>query len=136
MKKPKIALAVGAGKESIFAIKEARKQGFFVIAFDANSQALGLKYANEAHILDIKKPEFIIKALKGRIPKIILPTPIGSCLTSIGALNDHFKLKGCSYEAALYCVDKFLFHQKLNAHKLRNISSLLISSDGGGAFKF
>ena len=41
----KVALVIGASKESVFAINEAKKAGLKVVAFDGNKDAIGLKLA-------------------------------------------------------------------------------------------
>lgn len=124
--KSNIALIIGAGSESIFAIETAKKLGLYTIAFDGNPDAKGLKLADESHVVDIRTPEPIIKKLGNRIPKLVVPIPIGRYLITTGAINDYYGLIGCNKEATNSCTDKYLFHNILCQQKLRNISCKLL----------
>ncbi|MEE3704369.1 hypothetical protein V2I29_02055 [Campylobacter sp. CX2-8023-23] len=119
MDKSKIALAIGAGSESLIAIRYAKKLGLKVIAFDGDASALGLREADISYIVDISQPKLIISKLNsdGFIPNLILPTLIGRCLISIGALNDYYNLSGFSYDIADICTDKLKFAHALNSPK-------------------
>ena len=119
MDKSKIALAIGAGSESLIAIRYAKKLGLKVIAFDGDASALGLREADISYIVDISQPKLIISKLNsdGFIPNLILPTLIGRCLISIGALNDYYNLSGFSYDIADICTDKLKFANALNSPK-------------------
>jgi biotin carboxylase len=122
------ALVIGAGSDSVHAIKVAKEKGLKVIAFDGNKEAEGLKYADEAYVVDIRKPELIIELLKGRIPELVIPVPIGRLLTTAGAINDHFKLKGFTKTAADICTDKYKFHNLLNQDFQRNAECILVKA--------
>lgn len=121
--KKNIALVIGASKESIFAIKTAQELGLYVIAFDGNPKAEGLKYANESFVMDINNSNNIIKILRDKniVPQIILPVPIGRCLTSIGKINSYYDLIGPREKETDICTDKYLFHIILQKANLRNI---------------
>lgn len=125
-------IVIGASSESIFAIGEAKKMGLTVLAFDGNKEAPGLAVADEAYVVDIRKPERIYEILdKKGITKengMILPVPIGRYLISAGAVNDHYGLVGLSQKSANFCTDKYLFHQLLSKEGLRNIDCQLIKS--------
>lgn len=121
----KTAIVIGASSESAYAIGIARKRGYHVIAFDGNPQAEGLSYADQAVVADIRDASQIWDRLDHK-PSLVLPVPIGRYLTSAGAVNDYYGLRGLSAKAAEYCTDKYLFHQKLSAHGLRDGHCLLL----------
>ena len=117
------ALVIGASSEAVFAIERAKKMGFEVVAFDGDSNALGLRYADRYYVTDIRQPQNIIKILTDEniVPDVILPVPIGRYLITSGAINDYYNLKGISYKAADACTDKYKFHRLLDKNGLRNI---------------
>lgn len=125
-------IVIGASSESIFAIQEARKMGLTVLAFDGDKEAPGLVAADEAYVVDIRKPEKIYEILdkKGitRENGMILPVPIGRYLISAGAVNDHYGFIGLSEESANLCTDKYLFHKTLAASGLRDAWCQLLKS--------
>ena len=126
-----IGLIVGAGKESIFAIKQAQKQGLYVVGFDGDSKAEGLKWVDEPYVVDIREPERIYRILdeKGlsKEEMVIVPSPIGRCLTTIGAINSHYNILGVRYKTSNILTDKFLFHETMKKHGLRNTECKLFS---------
>ncbi len=124
-----IVLVIGASGESVYAINLARKKGHYVIAFDGDEMAEGLKYANESHVTDIRKPENIYRLLGERKPDIVLPTPIGRILTITGKVNDYYKLMGVTARSADICTDKYLFHQELAKGGLRSGKCVLIETE-------
>lgn len=125
-------IVIGASSESIFAIGEAKKLGLTVLAFDGDKKAPGLAAADEAYVVDIRKPEKIYEILdkKGvtRENGMILPVPIGRYLISAGAVNDHYGLVGLSEKSANICTDKYLFHKLLSQSGFRNAKCQLIKS--------
>lgn len=124
----KTAIVIGASSESLYAIHIAQKRGYHVTAFDGNPQAEGLSHADEAVVADIRDASQIWNRLRAE-PDLILPVPIGRYLTTTGEVNDHYHLKGLTGEAAGYCTDKYLFHQKLSEQGLRDGNCLLIGQD-------
>lgn len=123
-------IVIGASSESIFAIGEAKKMGLTVLAFDGDKEAPGLAAADEAYVVDIRKPEKIYEILdQKKITRengMILPVPIGRYLISAGAVNDHYGLVGLSEKSANFCTDKYLFHQLLSKSGLRNADCQLL----------
>ena len=124
----KLALVIGASRESIYAIDIAKKNGYTVWAFDENPHACGFSHADESYTLDINNIEVIIERLHGCIPNIVLPVPIGRSLISTGKLNDIYNLIGITQRNADLCTDKYFFHQVLTQKKLRTISCMLIQN--------
>lgn len=125
------ALVIGADSETVHAIKTARRQGMKVLAFDGNKDAVGLRYADESFIVDIRNPKNIYTVIdaKGIYPKemVVVPVPIGRYLISTGSVNDKYRLVGTGRETADICTDKWLFHQTLQNAGLRNISCRMLA---------
>ncbi|HJC22076.1 MAG TPA: ATP-grasp domain-containing protein [Candidatus Eisenbergiella merdavium] len=138
------AALIGAGEESLHTIKEARRLGVFVTALDGNPAAPGLAAADQGLAVDISKEGEVLEALRyvgGRLPEadregvesrdevegrdgagpdFVITGPIGRYLTTAGAVNDAFHLRGISRKSAVWCTDKYLFHQKLHDADLRD----------------
>ncbi len=134
--KRKIALVIGASTESIYAIKTAQKNNFFVIAFDENPKAAGFSYANKSYNIDIKDSTKIIECLGDIVPDVILPIPIGRYLITSGFLNEYFNLKGPSNFATNVCTDKYLFNKKLSAAGLKDVPFILIPAGKSNNINF
>lgn len=120
------AALIGAGEESLHTIQKAQELGVYVTALDGNPDAEGLKAADEGLTIDISDEQAVLDALKDRKPDFLITGPIGRYLTTAGAVNDALGLAGISRQAAEYCTDKYLFHQKLQEKNLRNCRCLLI----------
>lgn len=133
------AALIGAGEESLHTIKMAQKLGVFVTALDGNPAAEGLKAADEGLAVDISREDEVQRTLRERIrnraggsgPDFVVTGPIGRYLTTAGAVNDTFHLRGISRQSAVWCTDKYLFHEKLTAAGLRDCRCYLVSGFGG-----
>ena len=124
MTQHKKAVLIGAGEESLHTIEKARELGVFVTALDGNPKAAGLKAADEGLAVDISREDEVLKALEESGgehagPDFVITGPIGRYLTTAGAVNDAFQLRGISRQSAVWCTDKYLFHEKLHAAGLR-----------------
>ena len=135
------AALIGAGEESLHTIEAARRLGVFVTALDGNPAAAGLKAADEGLAVDISREDKVLEALgkESRIkkrdernserkhgPDFVITGPIGRYLTTAGAVNDAFRLRGISRQSAVWCTDKYLFHEKLKGAGLRDCQCELV----------
>lgn len=125
-----ICCVIGASEEAIYAIKLAKSRGHYVIAFDGDEKAAGLRYADESHVVDISNPDNIYKILdeENRKIEMLLPTPIGRILAVNGQVNSHYALNGISAESADLCTDKLEFHNALAVHGYRNVKCFLLKN--------
>ena len=132
MKSIRNAIVIGASKESIHAIKVAKRKGMYVSAFDGSENAEGLKYSDESFVLDIRDYRKIINVLDKKqfdpVDMVILPVPIGRYLISVGEINDHYGLFGPSKRTAEICTDKWIFHKTLTEKGLRDVECHLVST--------
>lgn len=113
------AAIIGASREALHTIEKAHGQGLAVTALDGNPEAAGLAVADKAVVVDISDEKAVLKVLQKECPDFLLTVPIGRYLTTIGAVNDTFKLPGIGREAAVLCTDKLQFHQRLQTENLR-----------------
>lgn len=125
---PAYAVVIGAGKESIHAIKKAKELGLRVLALDGDKEAGGLGYADEAFAVDIRDEALVRSILDPYRPqlRLLLPVPIGRYLTITGLMNDHYELPGVTGRAADACTDKWKFHRILNDRGLRDGKACLL----------
>lgn len=122
------AVVIGAGREAIHSIRKAREMGLEILAFDGDSHAEGLKYADHPFVVDIRDRERISAILDQWNPGIVLPVPVGRYLTTAGFVNDRYGLPGVTEKAASVCTDKWKFHQLLAGKFLRNASVFLLEA--------
>ena len=120
------ALVIGANEEAVFSIETARKYGLRVAAMDGNPKAAGLTAADEAYHLDINDLTAVFAVCDRLEPLVVMPAPIGHCLTTVGAVNDRYHLAGVSESAAEICTDKYLFHRKMEEQGLRDAQLVLL----------
>lgn len=125
-----ICLVIGAGEESVYAINTAKQMGHYVIAFDGDDKATGLKYADESYVTDIRNENNIYEKLGSRIPDMVLPTPIGRILVTSGKVNDYYGLRGIGKSAADLCTDKYEFHRRMADIGMRNVQCIIFKNIG------
>lgn len=128
-KQKKVGAIIGVGSEAVPIIKKARERGVYTIGLDGNKDAEGLKYVDKAIWVDILDKDAVCKILKDNKVDFVIPVPVGSCLSTMGWVNEHFNFKGINYEPVKYSVDKYLFHNKLHENGLRNIDLHLVNKD-------
>lgn len=116
MKKSINSLIIGAGKEQIYFIKEAKKLGINIIGLDEEPSAEGLKLVNTPIVIDIKNEKKVIEISKKYNIDFVLPAPIGNLITVTGAVNNALNLKGASKSQA----DIFANKDKFTEFKIKN----------------
>ncbi len=120
------ALVIGANEDSIESMQIARKYGYTIYAIDGSRNAKGLEAADYSYVVDINDLSAVFEITDRIQPNIVLPAPIGHCLTTVGAVNDRYGLLGVSEKSAKACTDKYLFNDLLEKKHLRNAKTLLI----------
>lgn len=124
----KTGIILGAGSDAIHTINMAREQGVYVVAFDGNPDAEGLKYANESRVIDISDMEAVCDEVGKICPDFTIPVPIGRYLITTAYVNEKFGFKGIRYDETNASTDKYLFHQKMAQAGLRNIPVCLVNN--------
>lgn len=122
------AVVIGANEEAIFSINLAHRYGLHVDALDGNAAAAGMAAADAAHHVDINDLKAVYEITDRLRPAVVLPAPIGHCLTTVGAVNDRYGLVGVSGKAAESCTDKRLFHVQLAEAGLRDAQQVLLTA--------
>lgn len=117
------AVAIGTGSEQCYFIQLAKELGFKVIGFDKNPKALGVYLCDDFYCISTSNASEIISVLKDYKISLVIPSPIGKNLTTIGAINDYFSIMSFSSEAASNLVDKFKFYKLLDNLGLNSIES-------------
>ena len=101
-------LVLAAGKLQVPIIKKAREMGYYVIAADGDSNAIGLQYADKPVVVNITSEDDMLRvAREERIDGVIHPCSEVS-MNVMGRLNDELGLSGISRKAACRATNKHL----------------------------
>lgn len=117
-------LVLAAGILQVPVIKKAKEMGIYVIAADGDSNAVGLKYADKAIVVNITSEDEVLKvAREEKIDGVIHPCSEVS-MSVMGRLNDELGLSGISREQAIRATNKHLMREafeKANAPSPKSI---------------
>lgn len=125
--KKKVGVVIGASRDAIHTIRKAQEHNIYVVALDGNSQAEGLKIADQAIQVDISDQEKTLEVVYQINPDFILPIPIGRYLTTTGYVNEKLNLPGIGTKQTESSTDKYLFHKILHEKGLRPVDACLIN---------
>lgn len=104
-------LVLAAGILQVPVIKKAKEMGIYVIAADGDPNAVGLKYADKAIVVNITSEEDVLKvARKEKIDGVIHPCSEVS-MNVMGRLNDELGLSGITKEQAIRATNKHLMRE-------------------------
>lgn len=104
-------LVLAAGILQTPVIKKAREMGYYVIAVDGNSEAVGLQFADKAVVANItSEEEMLALARAEKIDGVIHPCS-EVAMHVMGRINDEMQLHGISRQIA---------YQATNKHLMRN----------------
>ena len=106
---------IGAGLEQAAFIELAKSLGLRVVAVDGDQHAPGSAVADSFEVIDLNDVAGVLEWAQCQAPKAVLPNPLGSALSTVGAVNDALNLTGITKEAAIRCVDKQLFHSVMRS---------------------
>lgn len=106
---------IGAGREQAPIIELAKSLGLRVVAVDGDKHALGSAVADSFEVIDLNDVAGVLDWAQSQAPRAVLPTPLGSALTTVGAVNDALKLTGITKVAAVRCVNKQQFHSVMRS---------------------
>lgn len=102
---------LAAGILQVPVIKKAKEMGIYVIAADGDSNAVGLKYADKAIVVNITSEEEVLKvAREEHIDGVIHPCSEVS-MNVMGRLNDELGLSGITREQAIRATNKHLMRE-------------------------
>ena len=118
-------LVLAAGILQVPVIKKAKEMGIYVIAADGNPNAVGLKYADKAIVVNITSEEDMLKvARKEHIDGVIHPCSEVS-MNVMGRLNDELGLSGISREQAIRATNKHLMREAFEKGNAPSPKSIL-----------
>lgn len=118
-------LVLAAGILQVPVIKKAKEMGIYVIAADGDSNAVGLKYADKAIVVNITSEEDVLKvARKEHIDGVIHPCSEVS-MNVMGRLNDELGLSGISREQAIRATNKHLMREAFEKGNAPSPKSML-----------
>lgn len=104
-------LVLAAGLLQVPVIKKAKDMGIYVIAADGDPDAVGLKYADKAIVVNITSEEDVLRvAREERIDGVIHPCSEVS-MNVMGRLNDELGLSGITREQAIRATNKHLMRE-------------------------
>lgn len=118
-------LVLAAGLLQLPVIRRAREMGYYVIAADADSRAVGLREADKAFVADICSEEVMLRiAREEKIDGIIHPcTEVA--MNVMGRINEELHLSGISRATALQASNKHLMREAFRIGHAPSPKSLL-----------
>ena len=128
MRKSINSLIIGAGKEQIYFIKEAKKLGINIIALDESPIAEGLNFVDIPIVIDIKDENKVIEIAKKYNINFVLPAPIGNLITFT-----EFKLKNGFYKPKEFLLNSPNNDEIKNIIEKNNSDFILRPSKGSGS---
>ncbi len=118
-------LVLAAGILQVPVIKKAKEMGIYVIAADGDPNAVGLKYADEAIVVNITSEEDVLKvAREEKIDGVIHPCSEVS-MNVMGRLNDELGLSGITREQAIRATNKHLMRESFEKGNAPSPKSIL-----------
>ena len=121
-------LVSAAGILQVPVIKKAKEMGIYVIAADGDPNAVGLKYADKAIVVNITSEEDVLKvAREEQIDGVIHPCSEVS-MNVMGRLNDELGLSGITREQAIRATNKHLMREAFEKGNAPSPKSILTDS--------
>lgn len=121
-------LVLAAGILQVPVIKKAKEMGIYVIAVDGDPNAVGLKYADKAIVVNITSEEDVLKvAREEQIDGVIHPCSEVS-MNVMGRLNDELGLSGITREQAIRATNKHLMREAFEKGNAPSPKSILTDS--------
>ena len=118
-------LVLAAGILQVPVIKKAKEKGYYVIAADGDSNAIGLQYADKAICANITDEEIMLKiAREQHIDGVIHPCSEVS-MNVMGRINDELCLAGITREQAIRATNKHLMREAFEKGNAPSPKSIL-----------
>lgn len=118
-------LVLAAGILQVPVIKKAKEMGIYVIAADGDPNAVGLKYADKAIVVNITSEEEVLKvAREEQIDGVIHPCSEVS-MNVMGRINDELGLAGITKEQAIRATNKHLMREAFEKGNAPSPKSIL-----------
>lgn len=121
-------LVLAAGILQVPVIKKAKEKGYYVIAVDGDSNAIGLQYADKAICANITDEEIMLEiAREQHVDGVIHPCSEVS-MNVMGRINDELGLAGITKEQAIRATNKHLMREAFEMGGAPSPKSILTDS--------
>ena len=121
-------LVLAAGILQVPVIKKAKEKGYYVIAVDGDSNAIGLQYADNAICANITDEEIMLEiAREQHVDGVIHPCSEVS-MNVMGRINDELGLAGITKEQAIRATNKHLMREAFEKGNAPSPKSILTDS--------
>lgn len=121
-------LVLAAGILQVPVIKKAKEKGYYVIAVDGDSNAIGLQYADKAICANITDEEIMLEiAREQHVDGVIHPCSEVS-MNVMGRINDELGLAGITKEQAIRATNKHLMREAFEKGNAPSPKSILTNS--------
>ena len=121
-------LVLAAGILQVPVIKKAKEKGYYVIAVDGDSNAIGLQYADKAICANITDEEIMLEiAREQHVDGVIHPCSEVS-MNVMGRINDELGLAGITKEQAIRATNKHLMREAFEKCNAPSPKSILTDS--------
>lgn len=121
-------LVLAAGILQVPVIKKAKEKGYYVIAVDGDSNAIGLQYADKAICANITDEEIMLEiAREQHVDGVIHPCSEVS-MNVMGRINDELSLAGITKEQAIRATNKHLMREAFEKGNAPSPKSILTDS--------
>ena len=121
-------LVLAAGILQVPVIKKAKEKGYYVIAVDGDSNAIGLQYADKDICANITDEEIMLEiAREQHVDGVIHPCSEVS-MNVMGRINDELGLAGITKEQAIRATNKHLMREAFEKGNAPSPKSILTDS--------
>lgn len=121
-------LVLAAGILQVPVIKKAKEKGYYVVAVDGDSNAIGLQYADKAICANITDEEIMLEiAREQHVDGVIHPCSEVS-MNVMGRINDELSLAGITKEQAIRATNKHLMREAFEKGNAPSPKSILTDS--------
>lgn len=121
-------LVLAAGILQVPVIKKAKEKGYYVIAVDGDSNAIGLQYADKAICANITDEEIMLEiAREQHVDGVIHPCSEVS-MNVMGRINDELGLAGITKDQAIRATNKHLMREAFEKGNAPSPKSILTDS--------
>lgn len=121
-------LVLAAGILQVPVIKKAKEKGYYVIAVDGDTNAIGLQYADNAICANITDEEIMLEiAREQHVDGVIHPCSEVS-MNVMGRINDELGLAGITKEQAIRATNKHLMREAFEKGNAPSPKSILTDS--------
>ena len=125
-------IILGAGIMQLPALRIARDEGLWTIAFDGNPDALGKDLCDEFHVIDISDKEAVLEGARAVDAVGGIFTAGTDFSASVAYTAEHLGLPGIDHATAMRATDKFVMREALASDGVAVPRYCLVTSNADG----